>query len=177
MKKILLPIILIFLLVFSSVSVSAQTFPSSPSVTVEYNLPYPGVLPDHPLYFLKKARDKIILFFTRDQVKKSQVYLLLADKNLVMGQLLWEKGKHDLSINTFKTSENYLLSAVTELMRLEKSQSLPPGTMGKLGTASRKHEEIISKILTSDIDREKQKGLNDALGITHQTKQQIDSLK
>ncbi|HSW97310.1 MAG TPA: hypothetical protein VLF89_05800, partial [Candidatus Saccharimonadales bacterium] len=43
----------------------------SPIITMEnkqiqYDLPYPGLLPDNPLYSLKVLRDKIVEFFISD---------------------------------------------------------------------------------------------------------------
>ncbi|MBI3576483.1 hypothetical protein HY086_00365, partial [Candidatus Gottesmanbacteria bacterium] len=59
---------------------------------VEYLLPYPGILPDNPLYFLKAARDKIIEFLIADPVRKAEFYILQSDKRLGMTSMLLEKG-------------------------------------------------------------------------------------
>lgn len=47
---------------------------------VEYELPFAGVLPDSPLYYLKTVRDNFWLFFTRDNMKKAEVLILFSDK-------------------------------------------------------------------------------------------------
>jgi hypothetical protein len=39
---------------------------------IDYDLPYPGLLPDHPLYFIKAGRDKITELITRDNIKKAK---------------------------------------------------------------------------------------------------------
>lgn len=170
---------LIFFLFNSSVlavtGVAQSTLPSfvSPTPTVEYDLPFAGLLPDNPLYPVKALRDRILLFFTNDPVKKLQLKLLFADKRLVMGRLLWEKGNYDLSISTTVKAEKYLLIASIDLGLLKKQNNLPPGLTDKLESAAKKHEEIIIKQLISVNDEIQKQNFNQALGINHQAIQQI----
>ncbi|MBI4991452.1 hypothetical protein HZB96_05155 [Candidatus Gottesmanbacteria bacterium] len=179
--KILLSIlILVFSFVFSSagsvlgaIKNPLPTITPTPTPTVEYVLPYPGILPDNPLYFLKVVRDRILLIFTRDSVKKIQLNLLFSDKRLVMGQLLWEKGKFELGIDTITKGEKYLLLSAVGIVELGKVGDPPPGLSDKVGLAAKKHIEIITKIISLTSDETYQKRLNDALGITHQAIQQI----
>lgn len=149
----------------------------TPTPTVEYALPYPGLLPDHPLYFLKALRDKMLLFFTRDPVRKINITLLLSDKRLVMGQLLLEKGNTDLSISTFNKAEKYLLDSSRLLVAMKKNNNLPPGLADKVELAAKKHEEIITNVMRSITDETKKQELNQALGINHQATQQIQLTK
>lgn len=167
-------LILIVLLLFSFSLFPAQNVLGvTPTPTVEYALPYPGILPDNPLYFLKVARDRILLFLTRDAIKKVQLNLLLSDKRLVMGQLLLETGNVELGIQTITKGEKYLLLSSLGLGELKKQNNLPPGLSDKVDLASKKHEEIIMKLITLTSDENYRKRLNDALGITHQARQQI----
>ncbi len=142
----------------------------SPTITpsVEYVLPYAGILPDHPLFFFKQIRDRILILLTRDPLKKSQLYLILSDKSLVMGGLLWEKGNYNLAISTLTNGEKYLLQSVMVLFDVtNKDQDIPPGVADKLELAAKKHEEIILQ----------KEGLDQALSITHQAIQKISTLK
>ena len=43
--------------------------------TVKYELPYPGILPDNPLYFLKQIRDWIMERLITDPLKKIEFYM------------------------------------------------------------------------------------------------------
>ena len=181
--KMLLQFI-ISLLLYLVVSTQTLAFVSSPissyvspGPTVEYNFPYVGLLPDHPLYLLKVSRDRILLFFTRDPEKKVHLNLLFSDKRLVMGQLLWEKGNIELSVTTLGKGEKYLLSAAVDLAALKKQENLPPGLSDKMELAAKKHEEVIMKLINSSDDEVKRQGLNLALGINHQATQQILSVK
>lgn len=178
-KTILICLILIFTVSFSLNSVVlAQENESTPSPTpVDYALPYPGILPDHPLYFLKVIRDKILEFVTGDPIKKANLDLLLSDKHLVMGGLLWEKGSLDLSTITFEKGEKYLLGASAEVVKLKNEDKLPPGLADKIELAGKKHEEVIDNLIENLVDDDKKDELEKALGITHQATQQILSVK
>lgn len=178
MRYISIFVISIFLL-FLTNSVSFASDQStiisiaSPTPTVEYGLPYPGLLPDHPLYILKVSRDRILLFFTHDHDKKVYLNLLFADKRLVMGQLLWEKGNEDLSLSTFTKAEKYLLSAALDLVYLKKQNNLPAGLADKVELGVKKHEEIILKLMSTISDDVKIQNLSLALGVNHQAMQQV----
>lgn len=183
MKKIILA--LVFFLTAASFLLSpvlgtlspTPTLTPSPIPSVEYALPYPGILPDHPLYFLKVLRDRILGFLTRDPVKKIQLDLLFSDKRLAAGQMLWEKGNMELSITTFSKGEKYLLTAALNLVKLKSQTTLPPGLVEKLELATKKHKEIITKLIFSTSNETKKQQLSDVLGITQQTMQQIASVK
>lgn len=183
MSKLKAQIFLFIIFLVISLGFTSKIFGQNPTViptpapNIEYALPYPGLLPDNPLYTFKKMRDKIMLFMTRDPLKKSQLYLLFADKQLVMGELLWEKGSYNLAIITFKKAEQSLLQSVLVLGKSNRSESLPPGTLDKLDLATQKHEGIIKNLKDSLTDETKRQELNDVSGITNQAKQQISSLK
>lgn len=88
-----------------SISQNSSPTPQA-SVSADYNLPYPGILPDHPLYKLKVLRDKVTTFLIRDPIKKAEYHLLLADKRIYMSRLLVDKGKIALAKETALKGEN-----------------------------------------------------------------------
>lgn len=178
-SNFIVTILVLFIFNSSALAVSPPYLYLSftPTPAIEYNLPYPGILPDHPLYPLKALRDRILLFFTQDPVKKIHLNLLFADKRMVMGQFLWEKGITDSSISTISKAEKYLLSAALDLMPLKKQNNLPPGLSDKLELAAKKHEQIIMKLLDNISEETKKQDLDQALGINHQAMQQILVIK
>ncbi len=180
MKKTICSFFLIiycFLLVSPvSAELAPPTLSPTPIVEVEYYLPYPGILPNHPLYFLKNIRDQIILWSTRDLVKKSQLYLLLADKKIAMTQALWEQKIFDLSLQTGKKAEYDLLTSVEILVKLDKS-SPPRGLLDRFELACKKHEEILTKIMITTDGEERREALSEIIKANHQAKQNITSLK
>lgn len=86
--------------------------PSVPETKVEYYLPYPGILPDSPVYKVKAVRDQAKLWITFDPIKKAKLQLLYADKRINAAKALMEGGKSALAISTATKAEKYLESAV-----------------------------------------------------------------
>ena len=67
-------LVLSILAAISPLKVFPQTDPATESaatVQIEYYLPYPGVLPDSPLYKLKMVRDRVKLWITRDATRNA----------------------------------------------------------------------------------------------------------
>lgn len=125
-------------------SPSADAFSSAKSI--EYFLPYPGILPDNPLYKLKVLRDKIVLLLISDTLKKSEAELLQADKRLNSAVPLVKKGKekYALAEETVSKAENYLDAAISDAEKAKKEKREVADMVAKLNTAARKHQEVIN---------------------------------
>lgn len=131
--------------------VTTITLSTTPAATatpsmkhVEYDLPYPGLLPDNPLYNIKALRDKIIEILISDPAKKGEFYLLSSDKRFNTGYMLVLKGKNDLGTLYISKSNNYMNMAIT--------QSTLAGAAGKqdlqkMKIAIKKHEELTTDLL------------------------------
>lgn len=115
---------------------------------VVYNLPYPGILPDHPLYIFKAVRDRLMDILTRDYIKKANLYLLFSDKRINMAVYLTKKGKNKLAIETFAKGEKYFLK-IPDLLVNSKKQGVgaPTEFIGTLKLANAKHEELAVELL------------------------------
>lgn len=153
------------------------TFSGTVKASNDYALPYPGILPDHPLYKIKLLRDEILLYFTRDPLKKANIELLMSDKQLVMGELLSQRGKNNLSSETISQSEKGLLQTISGVSSLKQTSSLPAGFADKLELSARKHKEVITKIMDFAKDDELKNDLSKSLEITNQAIEQTVSLK
>src|SRR3989344_1560579 len=79
---------------------------------VDYTLPYPGILPDHPLYFLKRLRDQILERLIVDPVRKIEFYMLQADKSVNTGLFLAAKQSEALANESLKRGQTYLDQAI-----------------------------------------------------------------
>src|SRR3989338_2358404 len=144
MKKILVILMFVFLEIFPSVSY-AQTPTSIPTPTpIKYNLPYPGMLPDNPLYKLKVLRDKATLFLMRNPNRKAEYHILLADKRIQMAKILVERGKVDIAKETALKGEN----EITLLVFLLKDERKKPTKelFNRVEKASFKHQEVLNDI-------------------------------
>ena len=148
MKKLFLFFLLFNILLFSQKSFAQQSSPSALTVptNVEYSLPYPGILPDNPLYFLKAFRDNLVGFFVSDSLKKSDYDLLMADKRLVSANALIDKKNYDLAITTLSKAENYFDQAVQNVQLAKQQGEDVNSLIDKLLTASKKHQQIINSM-------------------------------
>ncbi len=144
------------ILVEESASPSAQ----KEEENVSYELAYPGMLPDNPLYFLKTLRDKIVRFLISDPLKDAEFDILTANKRVYASLLLAEKEKYELSLETFSKSNNYLHEAVFSLSRAqEKNKDIKP-LLGKLKTSVKKHQEVVSRQIAPIIPENMRKDFN-----------------
>ena len=103
---------------------------------VDYYLPYPGILPDHPLYWLKMVRDRIGLVLTTAETAKAEKLLLYADKRLGAAWALIEGNKVPLGVSTLTKAEKYLEQTV----QLRDSFI----DKDKLDKAIKKHLEVLT---------------------------------
>ena len=120
---------------------------AGPAVTsgIDYALPYPGILPDSPVYFLKVWRDDAVLWLTRDSTEKSFFLLLMADKRLAAARMLTGKGEKGLGATTAVLAENYFSRAVTQVEN-QQSGKRSEGLLAKLAVAGAKHTEVIGEL-------------------------------
>lgn len=149
---------------------------STPQEKVVYDLPYPGILPDHPLYFLKIMRDRSTEFLTRDTVKKAQLYLLYSDKRVAMAMALSKKGKSQLAITSFSKGEKYF-AKIPELLKTAKSQGSPaPSSFNEtLKLSNAKHEELIGELFKTTPEGQ-QESLDQLLKLNLSTKKALETL-
>ena len=144
---------------------------------VEYTLPYPGILPDHPLYFLKRLRDTILEKLISDPIRKAEFYILQGDKRLQMGLMLIEEGKASLGESTISKGEKYIEQALTQLSSYKGSGAVvAPYVVEKLEKSIAKHQEVITDLITKATDTEKA-GLQGSMELLNKISTSIQSLK
>lgn len=127
--------------------IQTVTLSPTPAPDIEYALPYPGILPDNPLYSIKAARDRIVSFFISDPLKKAEFDLLQADKRLQAGMFLLHKENPDvpLAISTISKGQNYFEEAVAAGVTVKKNKKLITDLPDRLHTAALKHQELLKK--------------------------------
>jgi hypothetical protein len=158
MKKITLIIVFVFGALFFPVSVNAEhlTIPvptseltPSPILeekSVDYELPYPGILPGSPFYTLKVIKDGINDLLISDPKRKSNFYLLQADKRLSASIILFENGQDELGSKTLSKSLDYLEKSLEKMEEAKKEQREVLDIFGKLANSTDKQIEEIEKI-------------------------------
>lgn len=141
-------IALTFVLIFSFL-VPNFSFAKSDPDKVNYELPYPGLLPDNPLYFLRIIRDKTVGFLISAPLKKAEFDLLQADKRLNAGIQLFNSAKQNekkmkLALSTISKAENYFEAAIQKVKEGRKQGMETRGIINKLINSSKKHQEVLS---------------------------------
>jgi len=122
---------------------------------VDYYLPYPGILPDHPLYWLKMFRDRLMLLLTQDPQVKLEKLMVYADKRLGAAKVLIEGGKVQLGITTATKGEKYLEQVVSQWQILKKANKTTLETKERLNKEFAKHKEILTDLLKKVPDQNK----------------------
>ncbi len=171
MKKLFIVFSIIVLPLFVTESVFAQgqsteittvptsadkqlTVTPSPVIPIKtYQLAFPGLLPDNPLYKLKLLRDKITAFFIKDPQKKVAFYLLQTDKGIAMVPMLVDKKELELAKTTALKAENYY----TMIMFVYKGNGTKPDskTYQKLLQAADMHQQVLVGLLPKLKDNDK----------------------
>lgn len=168
-------IFLLLQLTISTSSVRSQEVTLT-AEKIEYNLPYPGILPDHPFFFLKEIRDTFLEFTTRDMLKKAELYLLLSDKRIAMSTILARSGKDKQALNAVIQSEEYF-SKIPSLVENSKKQGVSASAdfIQQLKLSNDKHREVEETFL-KDLPQGENSELNKALDLNAQSKKKIERL-
>src|SRR3989338_4325343 len=140
---------LLLLLVSGTQRVVWALPPGEPTVIMveHYELPYPGILPNHPLYPLKLVRDRMLDFLIRDPVKRINFYLLMSDKRLSMGVYLTDEKEYVLAEETVSKGEKYLVRAIDALYEVkETGREIPSDMVERIMLSSSKHHLVITQL-------------------------------
>ena len=161
MKRLFCLTFVVFVLVLAAphtvmaVTNSVKTMPVKAAITVspsptpmpkrvEYELPYPGILPTHPLYFLKNLRDTIIESLITDPVNKSEFYTLQADKKINMALMLKSANKNENAKSAIAESIAAHDKSIALLsQQLKDGKQVPPHILEKLARSLLKHKEVL----------------------------------
>lgn len=129
----------------------SSTVPNQIEVLAEkskYVLPFPGLLPDHPLYFLKNFRDFLLDKLIVDPIRKSEFYLLQADKKLAMTLAFTEKGNILRAEDVLVKSGKHMEQSIAGLVNLKTQGKVVPGyVIDRITSSLAKHEEVLGEIL------------------------------
>ena len=135
-----------------------------------YLLPYPGILPDHPLYWAKMIRDRIRLWVTTSPADKLDLLILYADKRLGAGKALIDGNKKSLGVTTITKAAKYLERAAAEEAKITAGNN---EFKNKLRLSAQKHQEVLNEIKAALPDSH-QKTWFDSYRIIEQVNQQLD---
>jgi hypothetical protein len=176
--------LLVVFLLFRPIAVFAQSdssqsagFVPTPTPPITYTLPFPGILPDNPLYPLKMLRDRIVLFLIADPVKRARFNLLQADKRLQAGLYLYrhDKKKAALALSTMEKGANYFGQALSQTRDLKRTKVDITDLTNTLENAARKHEQILTQFIPT-LPHDKQAEGRTLLKTMQDYQKQVDGL-
>lgn len=131
-----------------TVSLAQESVPFTPTPSptpVEYELPYPGILPDHPLYVFKMIRDKLLITLISHPIKQVEFHILLADKHLNMSTFLADKNKDTLAVSALEKSIDHLTHAKEKLFQISPDEAVHTNNLkDRMEKSLLKHAEVIT---------------------------------
>jgi hypothetical protein len=139
---------------YQVISVDQTKYPSEaikeglvPVIAIDYALPYPGILIDHPLYFLKRFRDSLMTLFITSPVRKADFYILQSDKYLAMVVMFDAKNNWVGMLKAAKESVKNFDHAIAQV-KISKSQGgiVLKGEQDRMVNSLSKHIEILSNL-------------------------------
>lgn len=137
-----------------------------------YHLPYPGILPDHPLYALKMVRDRLVDWLTFDKVKKVELFELYADKRIGAARALVEGGQAELGVETARKAVRYQERAIEKTKEL-KREGRDIGDVGnQIEKATAKHEQVLSTI-EEKAAKQGEEGLSEVKGKVRENRRTV----
>lgn len=151
-----------FLVLLVSVAKAASVsyeFTQSPSpmpqdvrkISINYQLPEPGLSPENPLWTAKVLIDKVDSSMTWDNLQRAEEFLDDADTRLVAGEEIVAKGKVEEGFLVLQKGEQYLASSYESLSREENSPDKVQ-FLRKISLAALKHREILENVMLSAPD-------------------------
>ena len=112
----------------------------------ETDLPDPGILPGHPLYFLKNWSENIRTVFTFSDEAKAERMLFLSEKRLAEANELSELGEVELAQETLSRYEGHLNAALERAQEArEKGQDMDE-VLGRVSEATSKHQGVLADV-------------------------------
>ena len=149
--------------------------PSPVPEAVQYQLPYPGILPGSPLYSIKMIRDRIIETLTSDPVKKANFYLLQADKRTASALMLYEKNEDKMAETTLTKAQKYLEKSLAKAQEAKNSGRDVGDIFARIKDSSTKQKQEIE--ILSGKSEEKEAALTDDLEKIKNIEKNADQLK
>ena len=168
-NQILLTLFIFCVAVCLNLSIAYAQVVSSSSADVtlpqqiDYQLPYPGLLPDNPLYFLKEIRDNVTAFFLSKPLDKAEFDLLQSDKNVEASYLLvtQEQGKGDLAWATFTQGQDDFDQAIIQTTSAKKQGYSTQDISKRLYLSNQKHEQLLHALIQETNQQSSQTGKNE----------------
>ncbi len=143
----------------------------------EYILPYPGILSDHPLYFLKKFRDSVLEMLIADPTRKIEFYILQSDKEISSTDFLSTKGKKSHIPGAVSRAIEFKEKAIQRAKDIKSQGKQVPGYLvERLVNSTTKQQDMMIS-LQSAVESSDVSSISDGLKKISSILIDIDTLK
>ncbi len=110
------------------------------------DLPDPGILPDHPLYFLKNWGESIGTFFTFGDINEAERYLFLAERRIAEAKSLIDKGKPEITERALERHREQLNRAIGKAEEAKQKGINADDILAKISQATLRHQAVLIEI-------------------------------
>lgn len=146
MKNVLITVL--FIGVFSFFVFPARANTSKPQ---NYELPFPGIMPDNPIYFLKLIRDDIEGFLISNPIKKAEFLIDKADMGMaVVNQMVIDKRSVKEIDPVLEKIDGYFLMGLDKIDEAERQGIEVKDLRRHIDLAGDKYEEICDRLRDKD---------------------------
>ena len=120
-----------FFVVFGNIRVANATTSVPEPVSIEYVLPFAGIMPNHPLYFFKTIRDTLIEKMITNDIKKKNLEDFLQEIGVLSQEKLYNSDDPALKryylLKLKKGSD--VLNVIEQLNKLEEVEYAEPNNI------------------------------------------------
>ena len=175
-KKLLVGWLMLGVVLLVPTTVShAQTITTTDTRVLDYELPYPGLLPDSPLYAIKSIRDSLVMLVTQGDLEKAKIYLELSDKEIAMADPLAKKGKIKLAVKMITESQESFTKVVSHVEKAEASKE-KTDFISEIKKANLKHREAMETLM-KDIPQGEMEEIQSLITANIEMEKQLQKLK
>ena len=158
MKKILFTTIFITFLAFTGSTAFAHTetaesvIPNSATTSAVFELPDPGMLPDHPLYFLKSTIERIGNGFAFSEEAKIKRGIKIAERRLAEAIAMIDSDNNLLVEKTFLHYSNKIEDIENRLKNLGEGSDKYDSVISRVAEATLYHQDALSDLIENKSD-------------------------
>lgn len=106
----------------------------------------PGMLPDHPMYFMKSVSESIGTAFTFGKVNEAERALELSEKRLAEARALAADGKSDEAENAVERYQAELDRALTKAEQARANGDDADEVLTDVSEATSRHQEVLAEV-------------------------------
>ena len=152
LNKKIVGIVMLAIFIFAGGAVFAQTD----------GFEDPGMLPDHPLYFMKRGVESVGTFFRFSDEAKADRYLGLAEKRISEANALTEKGNSELVERTLERYQEQMNKGIERAERAKERGRDMDEVLERVSEATVKHQEVLTGVYEK-VPEEDREGIQRAM--------------